>query len=129
LDVDWLKRWLDAYGRAWESGDAAGAAALYSDDVKYYETPFDEPDCGIEAVYGYCKEAADSQRDVRFWHEPLGVKDNVGIARWGATFVRVPSGISVELDGIFVLTFDEHGKCSELREWWHRRETPAMTEG
>jgi hypothetical protein len=129
LDVESLGRWLDAYGRAWESGDAAGAAALYSEDVKYYETPFDEPEVGTSGVREYTQTAVAAQRDVRFWHEPLGVTHNFGIARWGATFVRVPSGISVELDGIFVLTFDEHGKCSELREWWHRRETPEMTEG
>jgi hypothetical protein len=129
LDVDSLKRWLDAYGRAWETGDADAAVQLYTPDVKYHETPFDEPDCGIEAVYGYCKEASDSQRDVRFWHDAHVVDGDRGIAHWGASFVRVPSGISVELDGIFVLKFDEHGKCSELREWWHRRETPATTEG
>jgi hypothetical protein len=120
---------LDAYGRAWEAGDTVAAAQLYSDDVAYYETPFDAPARGTRGVRDYSAIAAAAQRDVHFWHEPYAVKGNTGIARWGASFVRVPSGVCVELDGIFVLKFDDDGRCSELREWWHRRETPAATEG
>jgi hypothetical protein len=129
LDTDALRRWLDAYGRAWETGDADLAVSLYSSDIEYYETPYDEPKRGTEGVRRYCDEAASAQRDVRFWHRPYAVLGDTAIAGWGASFIRVPSGVSVELDGIFVLKFDEHGRCRELREWWHRRETPAVTEG
>jgi ketosteroid isomerase-like protein len=118
-----LDQWLDAYGRAWEQGDAETAAGLYAEDVKYFETPFSEPATGREAVRGYCLEAAAAQRDVRFSHEAYVMDCDTGIARWHCSFVRVPTGVHVELDGMFVLTFDEEGKCRELREWWHRVET------
>jgi ketosteroid isomerase-like protein len=118
-----LDRWLDKYGRAWERGDAEASIGLYSEDVRYYETPFDAPEIGHESVRRYCLEAAGAQRDVRFSHEAYSMEGDTGIARWRASFVRVPSGMHVELDGIFVLRFDGDGKCRELREWWHRAET------
>jgi ketosteroid isomerase-like protein len=118
-----LDGWLHAYGRAWEQGDAERAANLYAQDVKYYETPFSEPAIGREAVRGYCLEAAAAQRDVSFSHEVYVVDGDIGIARWHCSFIRVPTGAHVELDGVFVLTFDEEGKCRELHEWWHRVET------
>jgi len=118
-----LKRWLDEYGRVWEQGDADASGRLYTEDVKYYETPFSQPVEGREAVQNYCIEAAGAQRDVRFSHEPYVMTGDTGIARWHSSFVRVPSGLGVDLDGVFVLRFDENGRCRELREWWHRVET------
>ena len=42
--------WLNAYKLAWESGDPGKAAALFTPDVVYEETPFDEPMRGLEAI-------------------------------------------------------------------------------
>jgi hypothetical protein len=47
----------------------------------------------------------------------------VGIARWWATFTRTPSQKRVQLDGIFVCTMDEQGRCRLFQEWWHRQES------
>jgi hypothetical protein len=43
---------------------------------------------------------------------------------WRAAFTRIETDKRVELDGIFVLGFDETGLCTELREWWHLRDLP-----
>lgn len=125
MELASLRRWLDEYGRVWECGDADASVRLYTEDIHYYETPFTEPDVGHEAVRAYCLEAAGTQKNVRFSYEPLAVTGDTGIARWHASFVRVPSGVEVELDGVFVLRFQEDGRCRELREWWHRTETDA----
>jgi hypothetical protein len=127
VDLAGLKRWLDEYGRAWEQGDESVVERLYTPDIKYYETPFSEPDVGYDAVVAYKRSAKAAQKDIHFWHEPLAAIDDTGIARWGCSFVRVPSGRSVDLDGVFVLRFDEHGRCRELREWWHRVETDGAS--
>lgn len=123
MELSDLKKWLDEYGRIWEQGDKEAVVDLYTDDVRYYETPFAEPYVGLEAVLGYARGAAAAQRDIRFTHNPYSITGDTGIASWHASFVRVPSGVEVELDGVFVLQFDKNGKCRELREWWHRRET------
>jgi hypothetical protein len=123
LDEAAFKAWLDDYGRVWEQRDHSLIPNMYAEDARYYETPFDEPLAGLEQIAGYAGEASGAQKDNRFWYEVLGVFGNTGIARWGASFTRVPSGVKVKLDGIFQITMDANNKCRELREWWHRAES------
>lgn len=118
-----FRAWLDAYGRAWEQGDAKGAMVLFTPAAFYYETPFDPPLVGLDAIHDYWKAGAgQAQRDVAFGYEVLAVAGDTGIAHWVATFTRVPSGVSVQLDGVLTARFDVAGHCTEFREWWHRVE-------
>jgi hypothetical protein len=123
LTEERFRSWLEDYRRVWEKRELEVIDTLYADDVRYFETPFDDPMEGREAVLAYSKQNAGAQRDIRFWHEPIAVTGDIGIARWGASFTRVPSGAKVELDGTFIIRFDDYGRCRELREWWHRRES------
>ena len=127
MDYESFQAWLEAYGRAWEGHESAAVDRLYSEDVLYYETPFEEPMRGRAAVRDYSAQAAATQKDVRFSADVLSVDQDTGMARWRASFTRVPSGVRVELDGIAAVTFDDAGRCREFREWWHRRESGPET--
>lgn len=118
-----LEAWLEGYGQAWESRDPEAAAALFSEDARYYETPFIAPAQGRDGVREYWTHATRNQSDIRFSYNIVSVSGGWGIARWWATFRRVPSDMTVRLDGIFLLEFDDEGLCHELREWWHKVET------
>jgi ketosteroid isomerase-like protein len=120
--------WLNAYGAAWEAGDADAAVALFTADAAYYETPFDDPMVGTEAIHRYWTGGAgESQKEVEFSHEALAVVGNVGLARWHASFVRIRTEKHVELDGFLMAEFAGAGKCAVFREWWHRREANHNT--
>ena len=112
--------WLRSYGRAWESRDPGAAAALFTEDARYYKTPFRKPALGRDGIREYWAAATVKQRDVRFSYEILSIQDEQGIARWSVDYSRHQEGEGVRLDGIFVLKFDGAGQCQELREWWHR---------
>jgi ketosteroid isomerase-like protein len=115
--------WLRAYGQAWEAGDPDAVAALFTADASYHETPFDEPMVGTEELYRYWSEGAEqAQKNVQFSFIILSKAGQTGIARWCASFERIPSGVQVELDGILTADFDPSGQCRVFREWWHRRE-------
>ena len=119
-----FKYWLERYGRAWTEGDPDAAVELFSAGAAYHETPFDEPMIGAEAIRRYWTQGAkDGQADVAFEAVPIAVDQDTGFARWHATFRRVPSGTHVELDGALSARFDADMRCTEFREWWHRRET------
>lgn len=119
-------RWLTAYGRAWETGDAAAVVGLFAPDAAYHETPFDPPMVGLEAIAAYWREGAgQGQRDVSFHFEVLSVAGDLGLCHWSAEFVRVPSASHVQLDGVMAVRFDGDGRCVEFREWWHRQERPS----
>lgn len=116
-------RWLRDYGKAWEQASPQLASALFTDDCRYYETPFAAPAIGRDGVARYWQAVPDSQADIAFRHQVLAIQGPNVIAHWSASFTRVPTGIRVRLDGVFVLEFDANGLCRSLREWWHREET------
>lgn len=121
LSMAELARWLGAYGSAWENRDAAAAANLFSPDARYFETPYSDPFEGPAGVRDYWTRVTADQRDIDFRFSPIAVQGNTGIASWGAVFTTVSGGARVELNGVFVLEFDESRRCTTLREWWHVR--------
>lgn len=125
MDEHGFDRWLKGYGDAWERQDPDAAVRLFAGEAKYYETPFDAPMVGLDAVREYWSEGAAAQRDIHFAYDLLALVDNTGIARWTSSFTRVPSGVVVRLDGMLSALFDKDGLCVEFREWWHREETAA----
>ena len=114
-----LQSWLDAYGDAWESRDPDAAANLFSEDATYRVTPYEAAHQGPAGIREYWATVTEAQRNVQFQYEPLSASGSTGIAHWSAQFDVEPEGGSITLDGIFVLEFDESGKCRQLREWWH----------
>ena len=122
MDRNSFDAWLDLYGKAWMNRDAEAAASLYAEDATYQVTPFDEPMKGRAAIYDYWRGVTTTEQDIAFDYEILAVTKALGIARWRASFVRVPPGLSTKLDGIFVIAMDGSGKCASLREWWVKRQ-------
>jgi hypothetical protein len=121
-DLTAFRYWLDAYGKAWESRNVEAAAALYADDGTYQVTPFLEPMRGRKAIFKYWSEVARTEKNVRFGYEILVSNAEINIARWSASFVIVPQGLQARLDGIFLISLDEQGRCKSLREWWHKQQ-------
>jgi len=117
-----FKAWLDAYGKAWESRNAEAAAALYTEDCTYQVTPFLEPMRGRKAIFEYWLGVARTEENVRFEYEILVSNAEINIARWSASLVIVPQGLQTKLDGIFLISLNEEGRCKSLREWWHKQQ-------
>lgn len=124
LDSAVFAAWLDRYGQAWEQRDADLAAALFTDDATYCETPFDPPMAGRAAIHAYWARVTAGQRDVRFSSEMLACTGAAGICRWHATFNAEPGGDRIDLDGIFHCRFADERLVEALEEWWHLRVTP-----
>jgi uncharacterized protein (TIGR02246 family) len=117
-----FNRWLASYGSAWTNRDPEAAASLYTDDATYQVTPFDEPLRGRTAIYDYWAGVAKTEENIHFEYEIIAITAEHGVARWRASFVRVPPGLDTKLDGIFLISLDSDGRCQSLREWWHKRQ-------
>ncbi|HEY6264272.1 MAG TPA: nuclear transport factor 2 family protein [Candidatus Acidoferrum sp.] len=117
-----FKAWLDAYGQAWENRNPEAATALFTEDGTYQVTPFLEPVRGRKAIFEYWSEVARTEENIRFGYEILVAKAELNIARWSASFVIIPQGLQTQLDGIFLISLDEEGRCRSLREWWHKQQ-------
>lgn len=122
MESEMFQSWLEAYGRAWMGRDAQAAADLFAQDGTYQVTPFVEPMRGRSAIFDYWVHITETEQDVQFGHEILAVTPGVGIARWWASFLIVPEALHTKLDGIFLITLDRNGRCTALREWWHKQQ-------
>jgi ketosteroid isomerase-like protein len=122
MHSDALHEWLTAYGRAWETRDPEAAAALFTEDIAYYEKPYTDPARGREGVRQYWDDAVSDHGAVSFSFEILAISDEQSFVRWLANLNRLSSGKRVMIDGIFILKFAENGLCRELREWWFYEE-------
>ena len=122
MDEITFKTWLDAYGRAWRERDPQAATELYAEDGTYQVTPFLQPLEGREPIRDYWDEVARTEKDITFSYEILAIQEQFGIAHWRASFERTPPGLKTKLDGIFVIRLDANGKCTSLREWWHKQQ-------
>jgi hypothetical protein len=114
--------WLDSYGRAWESRNPQAAADLFAEEGTYQVTPFVEPMRGKQAILDYWTNVARTEQNIQFGYEILALTPDHGIARWWSSFVIVPPGLQTKLDGIFLISLDENGRCRSLREWWHKQQ-------
>ena len=48
--------WLRNYGKAWEEAAPQRAGELFTEDCRYYETPFSEPEIGRDGVAKYWQD-------------------------------------------------------------------------
>jgi hypothetical protein len=113
-----VMEWLAAYGLAWETRDADAAAALFTENSTYQENPFEEAFAGRTGIRDYWSRVTADQRDVSFTSNVINTFGRSAVAHWSARFTSASSGAIVDLDGVFVLEFDESDLCSSLREWW-----------
>jgi ketosteroid isomerase-like protein len=126
VTLDELDRWLDVYGRAWERKDVQGFVACFTEDAVYAWGPWGEPLRGHDEIRARTERAVATQENIRFAHEPLAITpDGRGIARWWVSMDAPDAGEVEEDEGIFLVTLDGSGLCTEFREWWNSRTRPA----
>jgi hypothetical protein len=126
VQLEDLGSWLDRYFAAWESNDPGDVAALFTEDAVYSYSPFRAETRGRDEIVREWVEGGLGS-DFTWRHEPLAVTESRGVAHWAVSFRNADDSL-VELDGIFVLDFDDDGRCREHREWYITRSTPTKEE-
>ena len=126
MDEAGVARWLTSYIEAWKSYDPVAIGKLFSEDALYRYHPWDDPTPslvrGRDAIVASWLDDQDSPgswtADYRSWlvHDDRAVA--VGVSRYLAS-----DGSTVERDyhNVFLLVFDEEGRCSEFAEVYMRR--------
>ena len=119
LTHEHFSQWLESYGRASVENDPSASASLFTQDARYFESPFDDPIEGRDAIYTYWLRGAQSLKDKETAFDILAITGRLGIARWKASFTTIDSSKRIALDCLFVAEFSEDGLCETFREWWH----------
>ena len=110
------QEWLEQYRRAWIQRDADAAAELFTEDAVYREQPFQEPFRGRDAIRQYWSTVTRGQSAIELQYGVPVVDGQRVAVEWWANLLN--DGAPLTLAGEFLLLFDEHGRCRELREYW-----------
>ncbi|HVO69143.1 MAG TPA: nuclear transport factor 2 family protein [Aggregatilineaceae bacterium] len=114
-----VTRWLQDYVSAWKSYDPHAIRALFSEDATYRYNPYDEPVRGREAILANWLEYRDVPNTYTAEYKPVAVDGDTAVAN-GRTFYYEADGKTLkrQYDNIFVLRFDDEGRCTEFCEWF-----------
>lgn len=112
--------WLDAYVRAWKTYDPDSIRALFAEDATYFYNPFDaDPVRGREAIVANWLEYRDAPGTYDAHYEPVAVEGNVAVANGRSSYFEADGKTLTRIfDNIFVLRFDDAGRCIEFRDWF-----------
>src|SRR5438067_1125479 len=113
IDRATVSAWLDKYIRAWQSYDPQQIGDLFTEDAVYYYDPFNPPAQGRKAIVSAWLEKPDPPGSFEARYEPVAVEGDVAVAT-GRTryFGEDRSTEKAEYSNVFVLRFDEYGRCA-----------------
>jgi SnoaL-like domain len=114
--------WLDAYVHAWKTYDPEAIGNLFSEDATYAYDPFSEPVRGRASIVASWLENQDTPGTYDGQYEPLFLAGHQAVTNGCSRyFEQDGSMLRAEWDNLFVLSFDEEGRCSDYREWYMPR--------
>ena len=122
LEPATVQRWLDAYVSAWKSCDPQAIGDLFSENAIYAYNPYSEPVHGRAAIVASWLEETDAPGTYDGHYEPIIIEGDRAVANGRSLyFEQDGTTFRAEWNNIFVLRFDDDGRCSEFREWYMQR--------
>jgi hypothetical protein len=108
-----LESWLAGYERAWRTAGTDALADLFSVDVQYWASPWEEPVRGLAALGTFWdaeRDGPDEPFDMS--SEVVAVDGDTGVVR-----VEVNYGNGTRWRDIWIVRFDHGGICRHFEEW------------
>ena len=115
-----LQTWLDKYVEAWRTYTPAKIGELFSKDALYFYSPFDEQNHlrGREAIVADWLKEPNPVGSWEAHYAPVAVEGNVGVAQGRTRYFTANGAVEREFDNIFVMEFDDAGRCTRFTEWF-----------
>ncbi len=118
--ADWLQRYVDA----WKTYDRTKIGALFGDDATYRYHPYDEPVEGRDAIVGSWLEDQDDPDSYEASYEPIAVDGDIAFAQGTSTYFAEGGEVDEAYHNLFVMRFDDAGRCIDFTEWYMKRPKP-----
>ena len=129
MDRKSLQLWLDKYVEAWRTYDPTDIGDLFSENALYFYSPWDEdnPVRGREAIVAEWRKEPDASGSWEARYVPVVIEGNIGVAQGRTRYVRPDGTVDREFKNVFVLHFDEAGRCERFTEWYMQPRTAQQT--
>ncbi len=122
LDKATVTAWLEAYVHAWKTYDPEDIGKLFSEDATCAYDPFSETLHGRTAIVASWFERKDAPGTYDGQYEPIVIEGNRAVTNGRSQYFESDrTTLKTEFDNIFVLDFDDAGRCTAYREWYMER--------
>ena len=110
-----LTAWLESYESAWRTSGTAGLGELFSDGATYQLSPYEQPIAGLRAIAEmWDRERTGPDEPFTMSSEIVALDQNVGVVRVEVDYEGPPPR---QYRDLWVITFDDAGRCKAFEEW------------
>ena len=117
MDKKTVEDWIEGYLGAWNGNEPEEIGRLFTADAAYYTGPFDEPWVGRESIVQEWLKRKDEPGTFGFRYDVLAASERLGVVRGWTKYFNPDR----EYSNIWVIKFDDQGRCEEFTEWWVRK--------
>ncbi len=111
--------WLRNYVDAWKSYNPDAIRALFSEDARYYHSPYSEAIEGREAIIANWLNDRDKAGTYTGDYRLMASNGNLVVVNGRSSYFEDDGKtLRREYDNIFVLEFNETGHCTLFKEWY-----------
>lgn len=115
MNRDAVERWVAGYERAWRSPGTASLAELFSPDVVYVPSPWQQPINGLGRLRPWWEgERVSPDEPFTMTSEVIAVDGDTAVVRVSVTYEH---GEPSEWRDLWVLRFDDADRCVAFEEW------------
>jgi hypothetical protein len=117
-----VQQWLDRYIQAWMTYDPQTISDLFSEKAVYKYSPYEKGLIGRDAILADWLKNPDPVGSFKAQYHPVLVEGNTTIANGRSTYFKADGKtIEREFDNIFLIQFDDQGRCLEFTEWFMQK--------
>ena len=115
-----VQKWLDQYVEAWMTYDRQQIADLFNEQAVYYYSPSSEPVRGRDQIVAdWIDDNQDAPGTYKAHYHPLVIEGDRAVAQGRSTYYEDDGKtVAREYDNLFVLRFDDQGRCLEYTDWY-----------
>jgi ketosteroid isomerase-like protein len=114
-DHETVKRWVAAYESAWRTPGTGALVELFSPDATYLQSPYQEPVTGLDQIAGMWEDEREGPDEIfTLTAEAVAVEDDTAVVR---AEVRYGDPVRQEYRDLWIMRFDDSGRCSSFEEW------------
>lgn len=123
MDTNQVLGWVAGYERLWRTAGTDALAELFSAEATYSQGPYEETLVGLPAIASMWeaeREGSDEVFDLT--SDIVAIDDATAVVRVQVLY-RHP--VSQEYRDLWIIRFDNEGRCSSFEEWpfWPERGT------
>lgn len=113
-----LETWMTGYLAAWTDNDPDHIAGLFTEDAVYDPQTADGEIHGVDAIVAWWRAVDDDPDNWDMEWLPLVEKDDLAIVTARVRYFSPPASFR----NLFVIRFDESGRCRDFTEWYIEEE-------